>query len=640
MFGQTEDKKFIAAEEFFLHGNFASAEPLYLDLLKKDSTDAYLNFKTGLCYLNSRSQKHKAVFFLQNAVSPLSTINYAYSLPAGTAADFFNVTAKEIPTKEVIQHVSYKYLGDAYYFIYEFERAISCYRKYKEKVSLKKNEKQLQEEINKNIDLCYFGKKLDQLQPLSIDLKHGNVFNSRKPYDAPSLIPPKLIASRNDSIKEFLARNNFSMNLPVPVSDYAVQQVHTKSCFGKTAKEKDVKGNETTVGTSTDGQIVLVYRVNQEGVGNLYTTRLMGNEWTTPEKLDKIVNNNGWETGEFISADGATMYFSSDKPGGFGGKDIYVCKKTSDGKWGKELNLGPAINTRNDEDAPFIYPNGSTLYFRSNGHKASGCYDIFLSTLTESGWSAPVNVGYPADVKSEDIQEPSTHALSSTVDQLNTNYMATFFNLEKVPLTLLKRQVVDMDGKPITDVKITTTNIKGEISAVYSPNRGSGNYLFLLPESNGTFIHYEAKGYYFQSEYVDLSQIKNMYETFKAVQMLSVSKGATIVLNSIFFNADEPTVPPVSEPELERLTHFLLDNKNLKAQVVGYVKVSDNTRHNKKLAKARAQALADYLTQKGVDKNRIVTKGYGKMKQKVSGKQGLSPESQLKQRFEVKIINS
>lgn len=616
-----QNEKFIAAENFFLHGYYSDAAPLYTELLKTDSSDVYLNFKTGLCYLNSRSQKYKAVYYFQQAVSPVGTFNNAYATPFASAC-INNLcgaagTDKNNVSFEIIRQISYRFLGDAYYFINEFDRAIVCYERYR--ISLnKKSNKALADDLNTSIYLCFFGKNLKLSEQRLVMPVRKEIFIARNVYRQIHFPELSFSDKLNKEVTKTLMDNSIELLKKEPVSVFGIRKVSNKNCFGKAAKETSVKGNETTIGTSTDGQMVLVYRVTPDGLGNLYTTRLMNNTWTKPEKLDKILNTTGWETGEFISVDGSTMYFTSDKPGGYGGRDIYCSKKNADGTWSKEENLGPAINTRYDEDAPFIYPNGTTLYFRSDGHRASGCYDILLSSLSDSGWTAPVNVGYPVDISSDELVETGyTGTTQSKMEQENTNYLATFFNLEKVPLTLVKRHIIDNQDKPVEDVKITIAGNDGNVTAVYNSNRGSGDYLFLLPGSNnGAYIHYEAKGYFFQSEYIAFGKTKNMYESFKPVRLTPISEGSAIALNTIYFAKQELALKSEALPELDHLASFLSDNSSVSVKVVGYADDAGSSKANKKVALERAKVLADYLANKGVDKKRITVKGYGKLKQK------------------------
>lgn len=669
-----QDEKFRAAESSFSHGYYSIAAPLYTELLKKDSTDVYINLKAGLCYLSSKSQKYKAVIYLQQAVIINGTLNSNY--PDSLIAPFIHSLGSDRNKKisrEDVRLIAYRFLGDAYYFINQFDRAITCYEKVKATIQQKNNSTDLIDNLNKNIDLCYFGKRLTQLnadvlklEPVTLQVRakfirsalkstlnshsdrSGGIFcvNSKDGSAslgtttdikiASSKPDPKLLLfdnTLNRSISNNLQKERFDLQLKSTTPDYTIEPVNYKRCSEKTASDMYVKGNEATVGTSTDGQLVLVYRVNTEGLGNLYTTRLINNEWTNPEPLDKIVNTKGWETGECISVDGSVMYFTSDKPGGYGGKDIYLSRKQPDGSWGKEENLGSSINTRQDEDAPFIYPNGTTLYFRSNGHQASGCFDIFISSLSDTGWAVPVNVGYPVDILADESLETAYRSPSQhQTDMQNTNYLATFYNLDKVPLTLVKRQIVDINNKPVKNVTITITSRDGSTSAIYNSNDNTGNYLFVLPANYESYIHYEAKGYFFQSELIDFPKMQSQYQTFKPVHLKPFSKESVLELNTLYFKNRQLISTSVAMAELDHIATFLAANSTFSAQVVSYVAHKDSGRLNKQMAREHSQRIADYLMSKGIAKERINCSGYGKIKHKAARKTGIAEQYEIKLR--------
>jgi outer membrane protein OmpA-like peptidoglycan-associated protein len=628
-----QDEKFRAAENLFSHGYYSLAAPLYSDLLKKDSTDVYLHLKAGLCFLDSRSQKFKAAFYLQHSVMSNGTLNP--NLPDSLIKGFVHLFGLNTPNRQVtpedLKTIAYRFLGDAYYYINQFDRAIACYDKVKSAFPDKQGHSLLLADLNENIELCLFGKQLTAMNGAALKLKAAKLPPDRNKNNVTELAFNNTL---NRTIAQDLKNKSFNLELKSIYPDYSIQQVSNKSCSSKNTGSMYVKGNETTVGTSTDGQLVLVYRVNPEGQGNLYTTRLIDNEWTNPERLDKIVNNKGWETGEFVSVDGSVMYFTSDKPGGFGGKDIYCSKRQKDGSWGKEENLGPEINTRFDEDAPFIYPNGTTLYFRSNGHLASGCFDIFISSLTDTGWSQAINVGYPVDMlPNEKVGADYLSPSSQVVDQQNTNYLATFYNLDKIPLTLVKRQILDPKNKPVENVKITITSRDGNAAAVYNSNRSTGNYLFVLPANVETYVHYEADGYFFQSELIDFSRIQSQYQTFKPVQLKPFSGESTLELNALSFDNTRLVSTPVTMAELDHLADFLKENSAFNANVISYVASGNKGGLNKKLAREHSQAIADYLVSKGIAKERLNCKGYGKIKQKQGSK-----NTTVSQRYEIKLL--
>jgi hypothetical protein len=136
----------------------------------------------------------------------------------------------------------------------------------------------------------------------------------------------------------------------------------------------------------------------------LYSSTLIGETWNEPQLLGSDINTANWETHATVAADGSGMYFVSDRPGGLGGRDIYRCVKLPNGEWSRALNIGNQINTPFEEDAPFLSADGKTLYFSSNGHTTMGGFDIFYSRLGDDGlWGLPVNMGYPLNTVDDDV---------------------------------------------------------------------------------------------------------------------------------------------------------------------------------------------------------------------------------------------
>jgi len=128
-------------------------------------------------------------------------------------------------------------------------------------------------------------------------------------------------------------------------------------------------------------------------------------EWTPIKSVsDKINLPYSWESQPSISADGKTLYFVSDRQGGYGGYDIYRSIKNDNGEWGTPINMGPAINSKGNEKSPFIHPDGKTLYFSSDGWIGLGGYDIFYSRMNYNGiWSKPTNLGYPINSPDDEV---------------------------------------------------------------------------------------------------------------------------------------------------------------------------------------------------------------------------------------------
>jgi tetratricopeptide (TPR) repeat protein len=179
--------------------------------------------------------------------------------------------------------------------------------------------------------------------------------------------------------------NTFSINL----SNNGIGAIETIS-FGTNEK------NESLVFSSIN-QRFLIYYSDNEGNGNLFQKNILENSYTMP-----AINTEFWETHAYLTNDGQTFYFVSDKLEGYGGRDIYKCELIY-GNWSSPINLGPKINSKYDEDAPFVSIDGKTLYFSSNGEMSMGGFDIFYSQLTNNEWSKPQNLGSPFNSPSDDV---------------------------------------------------------------------------------------------------------------------------------------------------------------------------------------------------------------------------------------------
>lgn len=558
---QTEYKKLEEAENLFAEKKYGDALSYYLNLLKADSSNANLNFKTGVCYLHSRSQKEKSIDYLQKAI-------------------LFNSPNPIDSRQSNISIIVYKFLGEAYQSIYRFTEAIDAYEKFKSNLSDSTKDQMVIKEVNQKIDVCKTGKELKSL------------------IISPSMFFEEVSISEKDSLAE--------------------KKMHTIS-----VTMYDRNRNEATVATSVDGQIMLIYK-NDKGNASIYTTYLNGNQWIRAEKLDKTENKKGWEPNEWISADGSSFYFTSDRPGGYGGKDIYRSIKSPNGEWSKAVNLGPSVNTIYDEEAPFIYPDGTTLFFSSNRNVDTNGYDIFSSTLLIDGnWSTPINVGYPIKMNDNGIYTAAADkkiyasSVESTTFNKKNNYLVTFLNFKNVPLTLMKGEIVVTAGKIPLNTKITVTdNVNGEIVATYYPDHKTGQYSFILPVGRNNNITCEAEGFLFHSENVDLSKETTYYEIYKSISLSRIMEGSKIILNNVFFESNNSKLLSVSNPELKNTIRLLNNHSELKIEIAGYITNKGNRKINAKLAEERAQAIIHYFIENGIKKERIAAKGFGKQKSK------------------------
>lgn len=629
-------ENFDKASSEYKAGNYYEALPLFLELYNLDTTNSNINYLVGACYMKARSRKARAIIHLEKAIKSVSP-DYKEN----------NAEEKNAPL------LAYKMLGDAYHIHSMFDKAIASYTTYKHKLSLnKRKDSDNLKDADRKIEMC---KTAKEFIASPVKIKIENMSKSVNSLYAD--YSPVLTADQSTMI--FTSRRNAGTGSETYEGGKFFEDIYISTFNGTSWSVAENIGapintseNEASVGISPDGQEILIYK-DDNGDGNIYSTSLNGEAWTTPVKLNTNINSKHWEPSAFISADGNSIFFTSDRPGGYGGRDIYKSEKDEGGEWGKATNMGSLINTAFDEDAPFIHPDGVTLFFSSNGHKTMGGFDIFYSTLTEDGvtWQAPVNVGYPVNSPDDDIfyvvSPDKSKAYYSSFKENGLgekdNYMITFLDQKKTALTLIKGIVKDPVGNVPKGILITVTdNETGKVVVVNKPNSKSGQYLFILTPGKNYNISYEADGYLFYSENRQIPKKTNYYEVSKTIQLPLITTGSKIVLNNIFFDFDKATLRKTSDVELKNILRFLNKYSKVVVEIAGYTDSKGMTEYNLKLSEDRASAVVHYLEEKGIASGRLIPKGYGETlpaasNENVRGED--SPEGrQLNRRVELKII--
>jgi outer membrane protein OmpA-like peptidoglycan-associated protein/tetratricopeptide (TPR) repeat protein len=608
------------------------ALPLYLRLLKLEPNNYNVNYRIGRCYLNSRTETSKAIPYFEQAVN--STSN----------------TYKEGPNEKNAPIIAFVYLGDAYHLDYKFDKAIAAYEKFKTLAKDKIYSDTLKQ-VERKIEMNNTAKRLVEL-PVNFDIKNlGKNVNSAYADYSPVL-------SADESILIFTSRKPGSEGGKLDEEGnyyediYLATKADTSWSVAKAIGSPiNTDGHDASIGMSADGQQILIYK-DDSGDGNIYSTTLNGDKWSNPEKLNSNINTQYWEPSAFLAADGNTMFFVSDRPGGFGGRDIYKSRKMKNGEWDKAVNLGNTINTPYDEDAPFIHPDGVTMFFSSNGHKTMGGFDVFSSTMTgENTWTQPRNVGYPINTPNDDVfyivsaDKKRAYFSSFRKEGLGEKdiFLITFKEPEECPsLSMFKGTVMDSYGNPAKNVQIVVSdNATGKVVGTFHTNNKTGKYLFILPPGKNYNISYEAEGHLFYSENRDVVRDTKYCEITKEINLPALIVGSKVVLNNIFFDFDKATLRAVSDVELEKVLRFLNQYQNINIEISGFTDSKGKDDYNLNLSQERAQAVVKYLTEKGIPAKRMVAKGYGEAFPSVpnENKDGSdNPENrQLNRRVELKI---
>src|SRR5450432_371085 len=382
--------------------------------------------------------------------------------------------------------------------------------------------------------------------------------------------------------------------------------------------------NEGALNISQDGQWLIFTGCNfQNGFGScdLYISYLSTDGWSAPENLGPNFNTEYWESGPSLSPDKKDLYFASNRPGGYGGNDLYVCHRQENGKWSPPENLGPEINTAGDESAPFIHADNLTLFFTSNGLPGYGDMDIFVVHKTANGnWGTPENLGYPINTIGTEgglvvaADGKTTYFFSDRADSRGLLDIYTFELPEQwrpAKTIWVKGRVFDKKtnkGLP-SSVELGDLINKQFISKLQTDE--TGNYLTTLPVGKDYAFNVNRKGYLFFSENFNLSQLiaDSVYQM--DIPLQPIEANASIILKNIFFDVNQYELQPASQIELDDVVKLLKENPPVFIQINGYTDNVGKPADNLLLSQNRAKSVVNYLKSKGIDPRRLSFKGYG-----------------------------
>ncbi len=462
----------IKANDYLAVENYPDASKIYDKLLRKYPNDRYLQFKAGECFLFSENRIKDAIQVLEQAVE-----NYP------------------IKNKKSIEAIEARfYLGQAYHLNYNFKEAVEVFEKLK---------KQLPAKINGALQKIereeQYSKNAVQLQSHPVDFNITNLgpfINTEYDEHSP-------VMNLHEDMLLFTSKRGTALSLEDNNENAYFSLWRDGQWVTARAIDFNTRGNSATIGISPDGSTLLIYQ-SEGGVGNIYTSNFKNDKWGELEKLPAPINTMANETHASFSMDGNTLYFTSDRSGGLGGKDIYTVTKLPNGSWGKERNMGPEINTELDEESPYIHPNGKTLYFSSEGHQSMGGYDIFKAKIDSAGNFGNVkNIGYPINTPFDDlfyaptIDEQRVYYASRRAEGMGGTdiYMIAFPSDHPNALTVVGGFLFDQDGEPAANAKITVSSKTGELQGVYRPSPMNGKYIFIIPSGGDYTMEIEMQGY-------------------------------------------------------------------------------------------------------------------------------------------------
>jgi outer membrane protein OmpA-like peptidoglycan-associated protein/tetratricopeptide (TPR) repeat protein len=363
---------------------------------------------------------------------------------------------------------------------------------------------------------------------------------------------------------------------------------------------------------------------------DLYWVQQDNGRWQEVQHPGEPLNTRHWESQPSLSANGKYLLFVSNRPGGFGGDDLYLSVRQADGQWGAPVNMGPTINTAGNEGAPFLHADTRTLYFMSDGHPGLGGYDLFLTRVDSGAWTAPRNLGYPINTTADE------GAIAVSLDG-RTAYYTTDKNsqpgqpldldiyafdlypaIRPSPVTYVEVEVTDaVKKRPLAYVAASLLAEGSGQEWQFETDR-QGKLLAVLPGGTDYQLQLETPGYLFYSERFELSDSVNVDQPFVLrVSLEPASPPAAfldrqpIVLKNVRFATGSADLLPSSNNELDRLERLLLENPALEIRINGHTDNVGQAADNQQLSEQRAKAVYDYLVAAGVDADRLAYEGFG-----------------------------
>lgn len=496
------------AKDALDHDDLEEAAKLYKRLLPIDTTFSPVYYEMGLCMLHMPGQKEKAVGMFEHAARH------------GHVEATFEL-AKARHTQQ------------------RFDQALDLFASYKGM-----NMREMDDvEVDRRIAMVMKAKEMVK-QPIELDIRNmGGMVNS----DAHDYCP--LVTADGNTMYFTSRRPGTTGGLKDPSGQWfediysakRIDEIWTNAV--NAGQNLNTIVHDATVGLNPDGSSLIVYRTQKNLVsGDLYEAHMHSREWQTPELMTDKINSIAHEPSASIAPGGNEIYFTSDRPGGYGGRDIYRIRRLPNNEWSMPLNLGPMINTEFDEDAPFIHSDGTTLFFSSNGHSTMGGYDIFKSVLMDpdmNGWATPENMGYPLNTVNDDIyfclsEDGYTGYFSSERPGgmgMQDIYQVIFPG-SQLNYVVVRGVVADASDEPLK-ARIILTDMTGEeVLGVFNSNEKTGRYLMVLEPGHRYKMSVESTGFAtYAGELHAKAVISDTREMPLDIQMISGGASAGISSN-------------------------------------------------------------------------------------------------------------
>ncbi len=535
-FAQSKSELEDIAYDYLSNYEYVKAYDAFEKLNTRYPKEMDYQFKLGICALSYPEKREKAIEIFQA----------------------INVKQK---TRE-----SQLYLARAYHANYKFDEALAVLQPMFDQLSVskKKDDLAFAKDTKLLINNCNNAKLLINEKMLG-DIKNiGGPINTNEIEGVPIItadesimiftyVGKKSVGGKMDASLEPDKNGFYNSDIY-----FSIASSDTSWLKPEPIKSLNTKGNDAAIALSPDGTTLFTFLSNNENEGDILVSKLVGKEFSSPEALNANINTpEYWEGSCAISSDGKTLYFASERPGGLGGRDIWKSDLVN-GDWGPAVNLGPKVNSEYEEDAPFIHPNGITLFFSSQGHSSMGGYDIMYSSFIDGAWGDPKNMGVPLNT----IEDDRYYVINSKGDKgyFSSTRIGGFGNQdiytvnpgvvgERIIVGLFKG-IIFGDNRPIQGkIEIIRTD-NNENTGNFLSNAETGKYLYTCRPGFSYKLKVTSDGFNSFEEELDLETMSDYVERTKDIYLYSKtfmdSNPTSVKVNdNTKFVPPPPTVVPV-----------------------------------------------------------------------------------------------
>lgn len=633
--GQSKKLWLKYADAAFGKKDYATAISYYTKVLDDTTVlaELILPYEVQLVNLKTKEFKQDSTKKKSVAPAPISKADYVNHQLATSYRLIFDYQNSTAFYKKVVDNGSYP--GDAYYYavsLMNLKNYKGAMTSLEELLNSTTNDS-IKSAIQKKISSCYFALDTNSYKQMIIVKKMDTVvFNAGTASFAPMYwgSPTKLLftSARKGGVLLDPEKQDSRYLCDLYYTELKDSGWMKPVNFGRPVNTGLHEGS--SVISSDDIMFFTRWSDANRNEAFIYMAKMKDGYFYEAYKLTQTVNMAGYKSVQpYISFDGTKLFFSSNKPGGKGGFDLYVCNIDENGFTGEAVNLA-ALNTPGDETTPFFHSISNTLFFSSNGHTGIGGLDVYKSTLNvdDSVYAFPKNLGRPINSSKDDAYfildrlQTKGYFASDREDCPGGNcYDIYEFENEPIVFDISGYVTDDATGDPIPSALVTIKDVHNDVEPLFLITDEKGFYSSPLLENMDYFLKAQKKGYQASSSSATTKGLTESAHLERDFVLVKIPE-QDIVIEGIEYDLNKATLRPKSLEILDKIYDYLQLNDNFSIEINAHTDTRGSDKLNLKLSQARAKSCVDYLINKGIAKERLIATGYGET-------QPLIPDSEI-----------